>query len=121
MDENVVQCDYAYNAHSYILTKDSLSDFKYTFLYQVLKANSICSEFLLATSNLLQPFISFGVQHALIKFYSSYSTKEDRDNLLWFSIYFPIIIILTLVPFIDFFKFELDFYQYKNSHHLSLG
>ena len=23
MDENVVQCDYAYNAHSYILTKDS--------------------------------------------------------------------------------------------------
>ena len=59
---------------------------------------------LLATSNLLQPFISFGVQHALIKFYSSYSTKEDRDNLLWFSIYFPIIIILTLVPFIDFFK-----------------
>ena len=45
---------------------------------------------LLATSNLLQPFISFGIQHALIKFYSSYSSKEDRDNLLWFSIYFPI-------------------------------
>jgi O-antigen/teichoic acid export membrane protein len=59
---------------------------------------------LLATSNLLQPFISFGVQHALIKFYSSYSTKEDRDNLLWFSIYFPIIIILALVPFIAFLK-----------------
>ena len=52
---------------------------------------------LLATSNLLQPFISFGVQHALIKFYSSYSNKQDRDNLLWFSIYFPIIIIIALL------------------------
>ena len=59
---------------------------------------------LLASSNLLQPFISFGCQHALIKFYSSYSSKEDRDNLLWFSIYFPIIIILALVPVVTFLK-----------------
>jgi len=59
---------------------------------------------LLATSNLLQPFISFGIQHALIKFYSSYSKKEDRDNLLWFSIYFPIIIILALIPVYIFLK-----------------
>ena len=59
---------------------------------------------LLATSNLLQPFISFGIQHALIKFYSSYSNKQDRDNLLWFSIYFPIIIIIFLIPVFIFFK-----------------
>ena len=59
---------------------------------------------LLATSNLLQPFISFGVQHALIKFYSSYSNKQDRDNLLWFSIYFPMIIIIALIPVFVFLK-----------------
>jgi len=59
---------------------------------------------LLAISNILQPFISFGIQHALIKFYSSYKTKEEKDSLLWFSIYFPIIIILFIIPFIVFFK-----------------
>ena len=59
---------------------------------------------LLATSNLLQPFISFGVQHALIKFYSSYSNKQDRDNLLWFSVYFPMIIIIALIPVFIFLK-----------------
>ena len=41
---------------------------------------------LLANSNLIQPFISFGVQHTLIKFYSSASCKEQQDRLLWLSL-----------------------------------
>ena len=41
---------------------------------------------LLALSNLIQPLISFGVQHALIKFYSACETKEEQDRLLSFSI-----------------------------------
>ena len=44
---------------------------------------------LLALSNLVQPFISFGVQHALIKFYSTCKTKEERDRLLSLSITLP--------------------------------
>ena len=44
---------------------------------------------LLANSNLIQPFISFGVQHPLIKFFSSTKSKEDQDRLLWFSIGLP--------------------------------
>mgnify|MGYP001169311608 FL=1 len=53
---------------------------------------------LLANSNLVQPFISFGVQHTLIKFFSDAKDKEERDRLMWFVLLFPLIIILFLVP-----------------------
>jgi len=49
---------------------------------------------LLAYSNLVQPFISFGVQHALIKFYSQCKTDQERDRLLWFSMLFPLLVIV---------------------------
>ena len=50
---------------------------------------------LLANSNLIQPFISFGVQHTLIKFFSDAGSKDQQDRLLWFSLFFP---LLVLVP-----------------------
>ena len=34
--------------------------------------------FLLATSNLLMPLVAFGSQHTIIKYYSSYSNKNER-------------------------------------------
>ena len=37
---------------------------------------------LLAYSNLVQPFIAFGVQHALIKFYTQCKTDQEKDKLL---------------------------------------
>lgn len=48
---------------------------------------------LLAYSNLVQPFISFGIQHAIIKYFSSFKTKHERDSLLIFSIWSPLLII----------------------------
>ena len=48
---------------------------------------------LLAFSNLFQPFISFGLQHAIIKFFSSFKSKRDKDSLLIFSLLFPLIIL----------------------------
>jgi O-antigen/teichoic acid export membrane protein len=62
---------------------------------------------LLATSNLIQPFVSFGVQHALIKFYSSYDSQKDKDSLLWFSLLFPLIILSILIPFLWTFTNEI--------------
>jgi O-antigen/teichoic acid export membrane protein len=53
---------------------------------------------LLANSNLIQPFLSFGVQHTLIKFFSDAKSKEERDRLFWFVILFPLIILIILVP-----------------------
>ena len=47
---------------------------------------------LLAISNLLQPFISFGTQHAVIRYYSKYNKKNDKDGLLTLSIIIPLIL-----------------------------
>ena len=62
---------------------------------------------LLALSNLVQPFISFGVQHALIKFYSTCKTKEERDRLLSLSITLPLIMFSLIVIFSLVFKAEI--------------
>ena len=71
---------------------------------------------LLALSNLVQPFISFGVQHALIKFYSTCKTKEERDRLLSLSITLPLIMFSLIVIVSLVFKAEIiAFISSKNS------
>ena len=62
---------------------------------------------LLANSNLVQPFISFGVQHTLIKFFSSSKNKSEKDRLLWFVLLLPIIVLIILIPFYTYFDFEI--------------
>ncbi len=62
---------------------------------------------LLANSNLIQPFISFGVQHTLIKFFSDAGSKEQQDRLLWFSLFFPLLILVLLVPFYIYFNEQI--------------
>ena len=54
---------------------------------------------LLAISNLIQPFISFGTQHAVIRYYSKYTRKNDKDGLLTLSILIPLVIKLLLLLF----------------------
>ena len=52
--------------------------------------------FLLATSNLLQPIMSLGTQHTIIKFYSSFNQKKDKDSFLSTIILIPLIIIIPI-------------------------
>ena len=59
---------------------------------------------LLAYSNLVQPFISFGLQHAIIKYYSSFKTKQERDSLLVFTIWSPLIIIILISIYLWMFS-----------------
>ena len=51
--------------------------------------------FLLATSNLLQPLISFGSQHTIIKYFSSYNSAKEKDIFMSSIIFLP---ILTIIP-----------------------
>ncbi len=70
---------------------------------------------LLAISNLVQPFISFGVQHAVIKFYSSSESKEERDKLLSLSVFLPILIFVLLLMIALFFHESItDFIASEN-------
>ena len=59
---------------------------------------------LLAYSNLVQPFISFGLQHAIIRYYSSFKTKEEKDSLLTFTIWSPLIIMFFIYIYIWMFS-----------------
>ena len=52
---------------------------------------------LLAISNIIQPIVSFGVQHSLIKFFSSCKNKIEKDSLFLFSMIFPIIVFFGFV------------------------
>ena len=52
--------------------------------------------FLLSASNILMPLLIFGMQHTIIKFYSSYRDRVDRDNFLITAIVLPLFIIIPL-------------------------
>jgi O-antigen/teichoic acid export membrane protein len=50
--------------------------------------------FLLSTANLLMPLTAFGVQYSIVKFFSSYTSKIDKDKFLTSSLLFPLIIAI---------------------------
>ena len=52
--------------------------------------------FLLSTANLLMPLLVFGMQHTIIKFFSSYLEKQERDNFLIVALILPLFIIIPL-------------------------
>ena len=71
--------------------------------------------FLLATSNLLQPIISFGSQHTIIKYFSSFNTKKDKDIFMSSIIFVP---LFTIIPVtfivVEFHDMIADFISVKN-------
>ena len=52
--------------------------------------------FLLSTANIILPLLVFGMQHSVIKFYSSYKTKNEQDGFLISTIIIPLIVIIPL-------------------------
>ena len=74
---------------------------------------------LLAISNLVQPFISFGTQHAVIRYYSKYTKKNDRDGLLTISILIPLIIVLLFIPLFMTYYDEIRQYLFQSDQSLS--
>ena len=74
---------------------------------------------LLAISNLIQPFISFGTQHAVIRYYSKYTRKSDRDGLLTISILIPLIIVLLFIPVFLAYYDDIRQYLFQSDQSLS--
>ena len=52
--------------------------------------------YLLSTSNIIMPFLAFGAHFTMVKFFSSYETKEQKDRFLSSLIFLPLIIALPL-------------------------
>ena len=57
--------------------------------------------YIFSASNLLMPLIAFGVQHSVIKFYSAYQDKIQRDRFLTMSLFLPLLIALPIGYFWD--------------------
>lgn len=59
--------------------------------------------YLLSASNLIMPLTALGVQYTIVKFFSSYQTKEERDKFLSVVIFFPLVIAIPLGYFWNHF------------------
>ena len=71
--------------------------------------------FLLATSNLLQPLMSFGAQHTIIKFFSSFKNIKEKDEFLSSIIFLPSFFILPVCFLVvQFHDLIAEFLSVKN-------
>ncbi len=52
--------------------------------------------FLLSTANILMPLLVFGMQHTIIKFFSSYQHKQEQDNFLLTAVFLPLLVIIPM-------------------------
>lgn len=58
--------------------------------------------YLLSTSNIMMPFIAFGTHFTMVKFFSYYKTKEQKDKFLTSLLFLPLFIALPLGFFWDY-------------------
>jgi O-antigen/teichoic acid export membrane protein len=52
--------------------------------------------FLLSTANIILPLLVFGMQHTMIKYYSSYKSKIEQDGFLTTMLILPLLVIIPL-------------------------
>lgn len=71
--------------------------------------------FLLSAANLIWPLMAFGVHNTLVKFYSSYSSKQEKDKLLNLILVLPLGISL-LLGIIGYFSYSylLEYFDAGN-------
>lgn len=71
--------------------------------------------FLLSAANLIWPLMAFGVHNTLVKFYSSYKTKPERDKLLNLILILPVGVSL-LLGLLGYFSYGLllDYFEAGN-------
>jgi len=72
---------------------------------------------LLAISNILQPFLSFGTQHAVIRFYSRYRSSKEKNAVLTLSLIIPIIVTAIVIPlfYIYYDQIKVLLFQTENA------
>ena len=71
--------------------------------------------FLLSAANLIWPFMAFGVHSTIVKFFSSYKTREEKDKLLNLALILPLGISLILGVIGHFtYEFLLDYFSDGN-------
>ncbi|CAM1353289.1 lipopolysaccharide biosynthesis protein [Tenacibaculum insulae] len=71
--------------------------------------------YVFAASNLLLPIIALGIHFTIIKFFSSYQTKQEKDKFLSSVLFLPLLIALPVGFCWDFFhNLIMDFVSKSN-------
>lgn len=52
--------------------------------------------FILSTANIMMPLMAFGVHNTLIKFYSTFKTKNSLNSFLTIMLFLPLVIVIPL-------------------------
>lgn len=61
--------------------------------------------FLLSAANIMMPFMAFGVHNAIVKFYSTFRTKNSINSFLTLMLFLPLVFIIPTV-FIGYFAYD---------------
>ena len=61
--------------------------------------------FLLSTATIILPLLVFGMQHTIIKYYTSYKTTVEKDGFLISTLFIPLVVIIPL-GFISMYLYE---------------
>ena len=71
--------------------------------------------FLLSAANIILPLLVFGMHHTIVKFYSSYQTKIERDGFLTTTLILPLFVIIPLALIGAFiYEYIADWISAKN-------
>ena len=74
--------------------------------------------FIISTATIMLPFISLGTHNNIIKFYSSYTNKTDKDSFISIMLIVPLLSVILLtaigITSMDFIKLILPKNQYLN-------
>ncbi|WP_299123986.1 oligosaccharide flippase family protein [uncultured Tenacibaculum sp.] len=71
--------------------------------------------YVFAASNLLLPIIALGVHFTIIKFFSGYKTKKEKDSFLGAVLFLPLLVALPVGFFWDFFHNQIMDYISKSN------
>lgn len=72
--------------------------------------------YILSAANIMLPFMAFGVQNALIKFYSTFKTKNSLNSFLTLMLFLPLVFIIpTVIIGILGYDFIADLLSQKNA------
>ena len=52
--------------------------------------------FLLSAANIMMPFTAFGVHNAIVKFYSSFKSKQSTNSFLTLMLFLPLVFIIPI-------------------------
>lgn len=74
--------------------------------------------FLLSAANIMMPFMIFGVQNTMIRFYSQYKTEAEREQFLSFMLLLPLLLIVPISLGCYFFYDQLTFSILKKNPEL---